>query len=65
MVKRTIFVPKADIDRFRKLQPGYGSFTWFVRTALRRFNELHSVAAGDTLGMAVADIDFNDQDDEE
>lgn len=56
MVKKNILIPEEEIERFEVRHPGHGSFTWFVRTCLEKYNELNDVNPDELIGTVVADV---------
>ena len=56
MVKKTLLIPKEDWAEFKRRHPSHGSFTWFVRTALHRYNELNEVNTEALMDLALSEI---------
>lgn len=56
MKAKYIEIPDDDYEAFVNLHPGHGSFTWFVREALRKYLKLHEVTPNELIELAVADI---------
>lgn len=56
MVTRTLALPREDLEAFQAHHPGHGAFSWFVREALKRYNELHTIDADDLIQAAVGEI---------
>lgn len=55
-VGKTVLLLKSDYDKFREVHPGHGSFSWFVQTALRKYNELNVVSADELVELAVKEL---------
>jgi hypothetical protein len=55
-IKRTLLIPKVEMDRFKARHGGHGDFTWFVREALRRYNDLNDVDPNELISLAVSDL---------
>ena len=56
VVKRTLLIPKKEMDRFKARHQGHGDFTWFVRESLKRYNDLNDVDPKELIGLAVTGI---------
>ena len=56
LTKKTILVPDVEVERFKRRHPGHGDFTWFVREALRRYNDLNDVEPDELVELAVKEI---------
>jgi hypothetical protein len=59
-VKKTILIPAKEWSRFKERHPGHGDFTWFVREALTRYNEVNSVSPEELIQLAVSEIRLTD-----
>lgn len=59
-VKKTLLIPKVDFVRFQKRHPQHGAFVWFVREALRNYNELNDIDPDELIRLAVGEIDLKD-----
>jgi len=57
-VKKTILIDKDEFDKFRERHPGHGDFVWFVREALKKYNELNEVDPNELVELAVGEIDL-------
>lgn len=55
-VKKIINLPVEDVEEFDRKHPQHGSFTWFVREALRRYNEISHPDPLELVNDVVADI---------
>jgi len=55
-VKRTLLIPRDEMERFKSRHGGHGDFTWFVREALRRYNDLNDVDPNELISLAMSDI---------
>jgi len=55
-VKRTILIDGEDYRRFRERHPSHGAFTWFIRTALKKYNELNDTDPEELVQLAVGDL---------
>ena len=53
MIPRKVTVPKDDYKIFKANYPSHGSWSWFVRECLRRFNDLHMGNTGELLDETV------------
>ena len=56
MLKKAAHIPKEDYDIFKENYPGYGSWTWFVRECLRRFNDLHKETPKELIRIVVEGV---------
>jgi len=56
MTPRMVKVPTADYKIFKSNYPAHGSWTWFVRESLRRFNDLHLGNTDEILDQAVKGV---------
>jgi hypothetical protein len=56
MVKKTLFVPEKEFERFKKRFPMRGAFVWFVREALRCHNDINDVDQTELMMLAVGEI---------
>lgn len=56
LVKKTLLVPKTEVDRFKKRHRGHGDFTAFVREALKRYNDLNDTDPDELISLAVGEI---------
>lgn len=59
-VKKTLVIPRELFDPFKKRHPSHGSFVWFVRTALEKYNELNDIDPEELVRLAVGEIDLKD-----
>lgn len=57
-----IEVDANDYAKFRSLHPGHGSWAWFVRSALRKYLQIHTVDTDELVELAVRDIRTNEID---
>lgn len=55
-VKRTVEIPRIEYERFRERHPGHGDFIWFLREALRLYNDLNEVKPEELIQTAVSEI---------
>ena len=55
-VKRTLLIDREDYERFQARNPSHGAFTWFVREALHKYNELNDVDPKELIELAVKEI---------
>lgn len=55
-VKKTFWLPKKEVEKFESKFPMHGAMTWFLREALRRFNEITSFDPEEDLKSAIDDI---------
>lgn len=55
-VKKTLWLPEDEVEEFESTFPMHGAMTWFVREALRRFNEMNRVKPEEIVDVAVRDI---------
>ena len=60
LVKKTLLIPEDEYLKFRKTHPSHGSFTWFVRTALRRYNLINTTDPNELVDLAVGEITLKD-----
>lgn len=56
MVKKTLLLPKDEMDRFKARHRGHGDFTWFVREALRAYNDLNDIDPDELIKLAVGEV---------
>lgn len=52
-VQKVVRIDRDDHDWFEKNYPHYGSWTWFIRTCLEKFRELHEQSSPELLDEAV------------
>lgn len=52
-VQKVVRIEKDDHDWFEENYPHYGSWTWFIRTTLKHFRELHEQSPAELLREAV------------
>lgn len=57
LTKKTILVETEEYERFKRRHPGHGDFTWFIRTAMRFYNELNDVKPDELVRTAVEELD--------
>lgn len=55
-VKKTVLIPSDEWLRFKERHPGHGDFTWFVREALTRYNDVNDTSPEELIGLAVSEI---------
>ena len=56
MTSRVVYVPTADYKTFKENYPALGSWSWFVRECLHRFNDLHLDNVDEILNETVSGI---------
>lgn len=56
MQQKHIEVPLDEIEKFERIHPSRGAFSWFVREALERYNELNDVSQEELIEIAVKEI---------
>lgn len=61
LVKKTLLVPREDFEKFCRTHPQHGSFTWFVRTALRRYNLINDVDPEELVDLAVGELSLTEE----
>lgn len=49
-------VDKEDYERFKSIRPAHGSWSWFVREALKRYVALHETNSDELLELAIKDL---------
>ena len=59
-VKKTLLIPREEYEKFRRTLPMHGAFVWFVREALRCFNELNDIDPKEFVKLAVDEISLTD-----
>lgn len=50
---KVIRLPKDDVEWFETTYPAYGSWTWFIRTALHMFRLEHEEVPDDIIKRAI------------
>ena len=60
LVKKTLLISREEYDKFRRVHPAHGSFTWFVRTALRQYNLINTTDPQELVDLAVGEITLKD-----
>ncbi len=58
-------VPTEDYLEFKRNHPAHGSWSWFVRECVRRFNDLHSTKPDELLSLVVESVKEDLEDEEE
>lgn len=61
MVKKTLLLPRELVEEFDARHPSHGSFTWFVRSALEKYNEINKTDPDELLSLAVGELDSSSQ----
>lgn len=56
LVKRTFLISAAEVDRFKARHRGHGDLTWFIRTALKKYNDLNDIDLEELVELAVKEI---------
>jgi len=56
LVRKTILVSRDEYEKFETRHPGHGDFTWFVREALARYNEINDTNPEELIALAVGEI---------
>lgn len=57
-VKKIVELPKDEVQRFEERFPQHGAFTWFIREAIRRFNDIYEINSEELIELAVRDIEI-------
>lgn len=55
-VQKLIRIPSELAERFDKLYPQYGAWTWFLQTALEHFLALHTYSPDELIKVGVAEM---------
>jgi hypothetical protein len=53
MTQKIVEIEKEDLDQFETLYPMRGSWTWFVRSALKNFLALHTHTPEELIKLGV------------
>lgn len=56
MVKKIVLFPEKEVERFKARHRGHGDFTWFMREALKRYNDLNEIDPDELIKLAVEGV---------